>query len=110
MAIPTTRCCLPKGSTSGWYANETMPRRSPPEVLLDVNELADESGYVELGLTHVSPDGRLLAWSVDRDGDEVYELRFRDLGTGRDLDEVIPRSYYGGAWSADCGVLLLHRP
>ena len=27
----------------------------------------------------VSPDGQLLAWSVDLDGDEVYELRFRDL-------------------------------
>ena len=25
----------------------------------------------------------MLAWSVDRDGDEVYELRFRDLATGR---------------------------
>jgi oligopeptidase B len=72
-----------------------------PQVLLDVNELADQSGYVELGLSQVSPDDRRLAWSVDRDGDEVYELRFRDLDTGRDLEEVVPRSYYGGAWSAD---------
>jgi len=73
------------------------------ELLLDVNELADDSGYVELGLTKVSPDGRLLAWSVDRDGDEVYELRFRDLASGEDLPEVVARSYYGGAWSADAG-------
>ena len=72
-----------------------------PQVLLDVNDLVDGSGYVELGLTRVSPDDGLLAWSVDRTGDEVYELRFRDLTTGADLDEVIPRSYYGGAWSAD---------
>lgn len=71
------------------------------QVLLDVNELLDESGYVELGLTRVSPDNRLLAWSVDRTGDEVYELRFRDLETLTDLDDVVPRTYYGGAWSAD---------
>ena len=58
----------------------------------------------------VSPDEDLLAWSVDRTGDEVYELRFRDLRTGTDLDEVVPRSYYGGAWSADSHVVLLHRP
>lgn len=70
------------------------------EVLLDVNELADESGYVELGLSLVSPDQRWLAYSVDRTGDEVYELRFRDLGTGADLPEVAPRTYYGGAWSS----------
>jgi oligopeptidase B len=70
------------------------------EVLLDLNDLLDESGYVELGLTLVSPDQKLLAYSVDRTGDEVYELRWRDLETGEDLMDRVPRSYYGGAWSA----------
>ncbi|MDZ5623286.1 prolyl oligopeptidase family serine peptidase [Nocardioides sp. HM23] len=70
------------------------------EVLLDVNELVDDSGYVELGLSVVSPDQKWLAYSVDRTGDEVYELRFRDLETGADLPEVAPRTYYGGAWSS----------
>jgi oligopeptidase B len=71
-----------------------------PEVLLDVNELVGGSGYVELGLSAVSPDQKWLAYSVDRTGDEVYELRFRDLGTGEDLPEAAPRTYYGGAWSS----------
>ncbi|MET0838732.1 MAG: prolyl oligopeptidase family serine peptidase, partial [Marmoricola sp.] len=71
------------------------------QLLLDANLLADDSGYLELGLTAVSPDERLLAYSVDRTGDEVYELRFRDLDTGEDRADVVPRSYYGGAWSAD---------
>ncbi len=70
------------------------------EVLLDVNDLVDESGYVELGLSLVSPDQNLLAYSVDRTGDEVYELRWRDLETGEDLPDLVPRSYYGGAWTA----------
>ncbi|HSV38722.1 MAG TPA: prolyl oligopeptidase family serine peptidase [Nocardioidaceae bacterium] len=73
---------------------------SEPHVLLDVNELAEDSDYAELGLEMVSPDERLLAYSVDLTGDEVYELRFRDLFTGTDLPDVIPRSYYGGAWCA----------
>ena len=77
------------------------PDDSPPEMLLDVNELADGSDYVELGLWRVSPDASLMAYSVDFDGDEVYELRFRDLTTGADLADAVPRSYYGGAWSAD---------
>ncbi len=72
----------------------------PDQLLLDANDLLDESGYLELGLRLVSPDGRLLAYSVDRTGDEVYELRFRDLESGTDLVDLIPRSYYGGAWSA----------
>ena len=70
------------------------------EVLLDVNDLDDGSGYVELGLLLVSPDQRWLAYSVDRTGDEVYELRFRDLGTGADRSEAVPRTYYGGGWSS----------
>ncbi len=70
------------------------------EVVLDVNDLADDSGYVELGLSVVSPDQKWLAYSIDRTGDEVYQLRFRDLGTEEDLPEVAPRTYYGGAWSS----------
>jgi oligopeptidase B len=72
-----------------------------PETLLDVNALAEGHDYCELGVTLVSPDETVLAYSVDHDGDEVYALRFRDLATGEDLSEEVPRSYYGGAWSAD---------
>ena len=79
--------------------NDSAEHTLGPEVLLDVNDLADDSGYVELGLCLVSPDQRLLAYSVDGTGDEVYELRFRDLETGQDLPDVAPRTYYGGAWS-----------
>ncbi len=73
----------------------------PDELLLDVNELAGDADYVELGLWMVSPDTSLMAYSLDFDGDEVYELRFRDLATGADLEDVVPRTAPGGAWSAD---------
>ena len=75
--------------------------RGSDQLVLDVGALAADSTYFELGLTIVSPDEGLVAFSVDRTGDEVYELRFRDLRTGSVLDEVVPRTYYGGAWSAD---------
>lgn len=71
------------------------------DVLLDVSGLAAGDDYLELGLTLVSPDEDLLAYSVDTDGDEVYRLRFRDLRTGEDLPDEVPRTYYGAAWSAD---------
>ena len=71
------------------------------QVLLDQNELLTDSSYVEVGVQLVSPDGSCLAYSVDVDGDEVYELRFRDLGTGEDLPDTVAHTYYGGGWSAD---------
>ena len=72
-----------------------------PEVLLDLDSLAGESGHLDLAVTLVSPNEELLAYSTDTTGDEVFTLHFRDLRTGRDLPDVVARSYYGGAWSAD---------
>ena len=92
---------------SGWYALRTPAGAEYADLVrasgtvLDVNALAAGADYFELGVTLVSPDESVLAWSADRLGDEVYELRFRDLRTGEDLDDIVPRTYYSGAWSAD---------
>ena len=60
-------------------------------MLLDENLLladpAAAGSYAELGVREISPDGRYLAYSVDFDGDEVYQLRIRDLAAGTDLAE-----------------------
>lgn len=72
-------------------------------VLLDPADLAAGSTHVDLGLSLVSPDERLLAYSVDLTGAEVFALAFRDLDTLADLPDRVPRSYYGGGWSADSG-------
>ncbi len=58
----------------------------------------------------MSPDGSLLAWSSDRAGDELYELRFRDLDEGVDLDDVVTGTYYGSAWSSDGSMFFYVRP
>jgi oligopeptidase B len=73
----------------------------PGTVILDGAELAGPDGYVEIAVREVSPDGHLLAYSIDTRGDEVYTLRFRDLTTLTDLPDTAPRTYYTGAWSAD---------
>jgi oligopeptidase B len=78
---------------------------SPAQVLLDQNLLladpACAGGYVDVGVREVSPDGRLLAYSVDFTGDELFQLRIRDLATGTDLPDRIEATYYGLAWAAD---------
>ena len=80
-------------------------------VVLDVNALDDDSGYLDLGLSIVCPDETLLAYSVDTTGDEVYTLRFRDLRTGADLAGRGRRAvYYGGAWTADSSAFLYTVP
>ncbi len=89
------------------------PERDKPgspdteQVLLDPERLRGDSAYVDIGLSLVSPDESVLAYSFDLTGDEVFTLRFRQLGRNgevEDLPDVLPRTYYGGAWSADASV------
>jgi oligopeptidase B len=75
------------------------------QVMLDPAELTGGSSYLRVGQTLVSPDERLLAYSFDRTGDEVYRMRIRDLDAGRDLPDELPRTYYTAAWSADSSTL-----
>ncbi len=88
----------PPPAGDGPAAQEVKPE--PGEVVLDENELAGDGAYFALGMFDVRPDHEVLAYSTDRDGSERYTLRFRDLGSGDDLVDVVEDVYYGSAWSA----------
>ena len=66
--------------------------KTPEQVVLDDNLVAVRTGFADVGVREPSPDGTLLAWSLDTSGAEIYELRIRDLSTGEDLPEVIERA------------------
>ncbi|MEV8639376.1 S9 family peptidase [Streptosporangium sp. NPDC051023] len=74
---------------------------SGEQILLDGNELAGDSDFFSVGTSAVSPDGTLLAYSVNFTGDERFTLRVKDLTTGAVLDDEVSGIFYGGAWSAD---------
>jgi oligopeptidase B len=119
--LPTEEAAVPWRCGRYTYLEQTPPGAEFPqlcrrrngsggsfEVILDCGAVAAslapaESGdtYFRLGLCEPSPDGRVVAYSVDLTGDEVYELRFRDVASGCDVADRICRTYYGGAWSAD---------
>ena len=75
------------------------------EILLDGNQLAGDNPFFSIGAFDVSPDGRLLAYSIDLDGDERFTMRFKDLVTGETTPDEIPDTFYGSAWSADGSAL-----
>ncbi|MEA2725034.1 MAG: oligopeptidase [Gemmatimonadales bacterium] len=88
---------------------------APEEVLLDQNPLAAEHAYFKIGIREVSPDHRLLAYSVDTSGSEEFTLYIKDLTTGRLLAENIGRTS-GVTWANDSRTLFYtlldhaHRP
>ncbi|HKN90688.1 MAG TPA: S9 family peptidase [Acidimicrobiia bacterium] len=83
------------------HCRRTPEEGSPEQVLIDENVLAEGHEYCALGAFEVSPDHRLLVWSLDTEGDEDHVLRIRDMETGEDHPEAIPGTSYGAAWASD---------
>jgi oligopeptidase B len=75
------------------------------EILLDPNQLAEGRPYFEVWAFKPSPDQRLLAYSVDTTGAEIYTIYIKDLDGGRFLDETIEGTYGEVEWAGDNATL-----
>ncbi|MHA2046388.1 MAG: S9 family peptidase [Candidatus Thorarchaeota archaeon] len=74
---------------------------APEEIILDENLLAEGKKYMKVGSLKLSPDQKMIAYSVDFTGGETYDTRIADLGTGEVLDTItkIGRQI---EWDSDC--------
>ncbi|MHB1487165.1 MAG: S9 family peptidase [Acidimicrobiales bacterium] len=108
------RCRRPaRGTPEDFAPTDKGAEGSGPadeQVILDENALAEGHDYFALGSFAISPDHRLLAYSIDTNGSELYTTYIRDLETGVDLGEAIPGTYYGSAWAADSATFFYTRP
>ncbi len=73
------------------------------EILLNLNQIAADNGYryLGIGMFEVSPNHRVLAYTLDSNGSEDYVLYFKDLTTGNHLPEQIQHVGYTGEWASD---------
>jgi oligopeptidase B len=86
------------------YCRRKGSMEAPEEVLLDVNELAKGHKFTAIGAMDVSPDGTLLAYTVDFTGFRQYRLNVRDLAANRMLPDTAER-VTSIAWAADSRTL-----
>jgi oligopeptidase B len=84
--------CRKRGTVEGPEGEE--------EILLDVNELAENQSFMALGTMVVSDDGSLLAYSCDNRGFRQYTLFVKDLRTGEVMKEHADR-VGSVVWAAD---------
>ncbi|MEM8933624.1 MAG: S9 family peptidase [Acidobacteriota bacterium] len=77
----------------------------PEEILLDVDRLAAGRPHLVIASVVPSPDHRLLAYSLDGDGSERFELRVLDLETGEHLPDRVLDLAAGLVWGADSATL-----
>lgn len=86
------------------YCRRKGTMEAPEEVILDVNALAKGHAYTSVGVLDASPDGRLLAYTVDFTGYRQYTLHVKDLATGELLRDTAAR-VTSAAWAADNATL-----
>jgi oligopeptidase B len=75
--------------------------QAPEEVVFDQNQMAAGKRYYTLGAFSVSPDHRMLAFSVDTSGSEHFTLMVKNLENGEILAERIDDVSFGATWAAD---------
>ncbi|MDD7812874.1 S9 family peptidase [Mycobacterium sp. CSUR Q5927] len=97
------QCRCPIGSSDDWDPPQLDEATEIPgeQVLLDQNAEAQGHDFFALGAAAVSPDGNILAYSVDVVGDERYTLRFKDLSTGELFPDEITGIGAGVTWATD---------
>jgi oligopeptidase B len=82
------------------YARKKGSLTAPEEIMLEVNELAVGKPFFAVGSMSTSPDGKWLAYSTDTTGFRQYTLNFKNLETGKTLDDKIVR-VTSVAWAND---------
>ena len=95
-----------------WFAqNAGLQRQAPiyrqagfdakPTLVIDPNLLSPD-GSVAMAQWSPSPDGRWLAYSSAAGGSDIEDIHVRDLATGKDLADVVPRVKFSNiSWTRD---------
>ncbi|MEN2710033.1 S9 family peptidase [Sphingomonas sp. NPDC092331] len=74
---------------------------APEEVILDQPAMAKSHSFFQIAGRAVSPDNRLLAYTLDTVGRRQYVLQVKNLATGETLADSIPNVEGGVVWAGD---------
>ena len=80
------------------YCRKKNSTEAEEEILLDVNELAKGKKFTALGAFSISPDHKLMAYSVDFTGGEKYTIKIYNLETRLFLKDEITDTIGAIVW------------
>lgn len=83
------------------YSRKKDLLEAEEEMLLDVNQLAAQHAYYQVGGRAISHDNRVLAFGEDTVSRRIYTIRFKDLETGEFLPDQIPNTTGHVVWAMD---------
>ncbi len=89
-----------RGSQRQSYHVKDGSAEAPPRLLLDAKKI-DPSGKTVITKATPSPDGKIIAYTLNRSGSDAGTLRFLDVAKGTAIDITIPKFRSGVIWDAD---------
>ena len=92
---------LVEGKNYPIYARKRGSLDAPEEIMIDGNALGEGKPFFQVMGWQTSSGENLLAYAVDTIGRRISTIRIKDLRTGRDLSDVIPRVTGNMAWAED---------
>ncbi|PQJ73684.1 S9 family peptidase [Polaribacter butkevichii] len=83
------------------YSRKKENLEAEEEVLFNVNEMAKDFDYYQLGGLNVSSDNKLMVFATDTVSRRQYFLRIKNLETGKIYKDIIENTTGGSVWAND---------
>ena len=83
------------------YSRKKASLENKEEVLFDVNKMAKDFDYYQLGGLNISPDNKLAVFATDTVSRRQYYLRIKNLETNEIYPDIIENTTGGSVWAND---------
>ncbi len=90
-----------KGKEYPIYCRTSLQKNTKEECFLDGNILAKNTNYFQIGDWEFSPNNNILAYSTDTISRRKYNIYFKDIKLGINLDEIITNTTGNIVWAND---------
>ena len=83
------------------YCRKKGSLDSKEEILIDANIMSEGHEYFRVGDIEISPDNKIMAYSIDTVSRRIYTIHFKNLETGKNLSKKIPNTSGSITWAND---------
>ena len=90
-----------KGQDYPFVCRKKDDGKDKEEIMLNGPKIADGKSYLGFGGSSVSPNNNLLAYGLDFVSRRQYTIYFKDLNTGKMLEDKIENTTGGAVWAND---------
>ncbi len=90
-----------KGKQYPVYCRKKDDLSNPEEILIDANKMSEGHEYFRIGGIDISPNNKIMAYSVDTVSRRLYTVNFKNLESGEESSHSISNTSGGVTWAND---------